>query len=287
MGDTLKDLTGQTFQYLTVLERTDNMVFKDNKIKVRWLCECVCGKRVVKYSRALKVTDKPVSCGCMTPKQESKYDLEGLTVGFLTVIKKTTQKGSNRDFLWECLCECGNTLLLKSQMLRAGDKKSCGCKTKAETSGTHGMYGTPSHNSWRTMRERCLKPSHKSYEYYKDVPIDPEWIESFEAFYRDMGDRPEGKTLDRIDNSLGYCKENCRWATDSEQQQNKRPNYINKHKGLAGVGASGDKFQARIRHEGVREYLGTFDTPEEANEAYNKRGLELLGDAWVYKGAPE
>lgn len=287
MGDTLKDLTGQTFQYLTVLERTDNMVFKNNKIKVRWLCECVCGKQVIKYSRALKVTDKPVSCGCMTPKPKAKYNLEGQVVGFLTVIDKSSTKGAHRNLLWNCICECGKTLLISTAMLVNNEKKSCGCKTKAETSGTHGMHRTPTWISWSSMRQRCTKEYHKSYEYYKDVPIDKEWLVSFEAFLRDMGERPDGMTLDRIDNSLGYNKENCRWATDSEQQQNRTPNYINKHKGLAGVGASGSKFQSRIRYNGVTEYLGTFETPEEANDAYNKRGLELLGDAWVYKGAPE
>lgn len=207
MGDTLKDLTGQTFQYLTVLERADNIVFKNNKIKVRWLCECVCGKQVVKYSRALKVIDKPVSCGCMTPKKPLKYDLTGQQFGFLTVTSRSDVKNDNRNYFWSCQCECGQEVLVLTHNLMNNEKKSCGCKTKAETSGTHGMHRTP--------------------------------------------------------------------------------NYINKHKGLVGVGASGSKFQSRIRYNGVTEYLGTFETPEEANDAYNKRGFELLGDAWVYKGAPE
>lgn len=287
MGDTLKDLTGQTFQYLTVLERADNIVFKNNKIKVRWLCECVCGKQVVKYSRALKVIDKPVSCGCMTPKKPLKYDLTGQQFGFLTVTSRSAVKNDNRNYFWSCQCECGQEVLVLTHNLMNNEKKSCGCKTKAETSGTHGMHRSPTWISWSSMKQRCTKEYHKSYPYYKDVPIVDEWLDSFESFLRDMGERPEGMTLDRVDNSLGYCKENCRWATDSEQQQNRTPNYINKHKGLAGVGASGSKFQSRIRYKGVTEYLGTFETPEEANDAYNKRGFELLGDAWVYKGAPE
>mgnify|MGYP001964621175 CR=1 FL=1 len=134
------------------------------------------------------------------------------------------------------------------------------------------------------MRERCTKEYHKSYERYKDKEVDPKWLESFEAFYEDMGDRPEGTTLDRIDNSLGYFKENCRWSTTSVQQQNKEPNFVNKNKGLAGVFESKGRFCARIRYNGTREYLGTFSTPEEANEAYNKKGLEIFGDTWVYKG---
>lgn len=207
----------------------------------------------------------------------------GMKVGFLEVVAET-DKRIRRNKVWVCKCVCGNEIDVSAAVLKAGDKKSCGCKTKAETVGSHGMHGTPTHNSWRTMRERCTKEYHKSYEKYKDIPVDPEWLDSFEAFYKDMGERPEGMTLDRIDNSLGYCKENCRWADASTQQQNKSPNYINKNKGLAGVFESNGKFCARIRYDGKREYLGTFDTPELANEAYNRRGYEIFGDAWVYKG---
>jgi len=207
----------------------------------------------------------------------------GTKVGFLEVIAETPER-IRRNKLWLCRCECGSEVLVSTPMLRAEEKKSCGCKTKAETSGTHGMHGTPTHTSWRTMRERCTKEYHKSYERYKDKEVDPKWLESFEAFYEDMGDRPEGTTLDRIDNSLGYFKENCRWSTTSVQQQNKEPNFVNKNKGLAGVFESKGRFCARIRYNGTREYLGTFSTPEEANEAYNKKGLEIFGDTWVYKG---
>ncbi len=282
-GENFKDLTGQKFQYLTVLERAENYVGRNGKIKVRWKCLCDCGKEVIKYSRDLKLTDKPVSCGCMTKKPESKYRLEGQIVGFLKVIQKSKTKVDRRGLLWQCVCECGTEVLVSTAMLVNNEKKSCGCKTKAETSGTHGMHGTPTHTSWRTMRERCTKEYHKSFDRYKDKKVDPEWLESFEAFYRDMGERPEGTTLDRIDNKLGYYKENCRWATASQQQQNKQPNKINKNKGLAGVFESNGKFCARIRYNGQREYLGTFNTPEEANAAYNAKGLEIFGDEWVNK----
>lgn len=282
-GENFKDLTGQKFQYLTVIERTENYVGSDGKIKVRWRCLCDCGKETIKYSRALKLTDKAVSCGCMAKKQESKYNLEGQTVGFLKVIEKSTNKGRNRGFLWLCVCECGTEVFIETAMLVNNEKKSCGCKTKAETSGTHGMYGTPTYVSWNSMRERCTKEYHKSFERYKDKEIDPEWLESFEAFYKDMGERPEGMTLDRINNELGYNKENCRWATLSQQQQNKTPNKINKNKGLAGVYGSNGRFCARIRYNGQREYLGIFNTPEEANAAYNARGLQIFGDEWIIK----
>ena len=281
-----KDLTGEKFQYLFVSSRAENAVSKSGKIKARWNCTCDCGEVCIKSTSDLRHKTKVISCGCKT-KPKPIYDLTGMEVGFLTVLYQTENKsGSSRSLLWASQCECGNIVEVSSAMLRAGDKKSCGCKTKAETSGSHGMYRTPTWISWNSMIERCTKEHHKSYDRYSKVEIDPKWLESFENFFIDMGERPNDMTLDRIDNNLGYSKENCRWATRTTQQQNKRPNYINKNKGLAGVGTCGKKFAARIKHNGVREYLGSFDTPEEANEAYNKRGYEIFGDLWVYKGAP-
>jgi hypothetical protein len=206
----------------------------------------------------------------------------GFRVGFLEVISET-DKRLRRYVLWDCKCQCGKHILVTSGALKAGDKKSCGCKTKAETSGTHGLYGTKTHNSWRTMRDRCLSPTHKSYEHYKDVPVDARWVGSFEAFYADMGERPNGTTLDRIENSLGYTKNNCRWANAMIQNQNKVPRHRNKHNGLTGVSQSGTKWRARLTFNGVIHRLNGFDTAIAANAAYNALGVSLAGEHWVYK----
>jgi hypothetical protein len=205
----------------------------------------------------------------------------GNKVGFLTVIRETDER-LRRNILWECVCDCGTFVLVSTTLLRREEKKSCGCKTKAETSGTHGMYGTPTYRTWMSMIQRCTKPYHKSYEVYKNFKIDPKWM-VFTGFFEDMGVRPEGHTLDRINGELGYNKENCRWATLSQQQQNKRPNKLNRNKGLAGVAERNGRFCAKIRYDGQREHIGTFDTPEEANEAYNARGREIFGKEWVDK----
>lgn len=143
----------------------------------------------------------------------------------------------------------------------------------------HGMYGTPTHNTWRTMRDR-LKPSHKSYKYYEGVDIDPRWEASFGEFLLDMGERPEGMTLDRKDTSKGYWKWNCRWATGSQQQQNKNPSKRNTT-GYAGVTFGRDRYVARVRHKGKKVYAGCFKTALEAALAYEAKGLELYGSEWV------
>jgi hypothetical protein len=128
------------------------------------------------------------------------------------------------------------------------------------------------------MQDRC-KPYHKSYEYYKDVAIDPKWLDSFEAFLEDMGERPEGMTLDRKDGKLGYNKDNCRWADASTQQQNKRVSQKNAT-GYPGVTFGNDRYTARIRHKSVKLYVGCFLTALQAALAYDKKGKELFGDEW-------
>jgi hypothetical protein len=88
---------------------------------------------------------------------------------------------------------------------------------------SHGMYGTRENKSWSTMIERCTNQKSKSYSDYgaRGITICDRWMK-FENFFADMGVRPEGKTLDRKENSLGYGPENCKWSTAKEQQNNRR-----------------------------------------------------------------
>jgi hypothetical protein len=88
---------------------------------------------------------------------------------------------------------------------------------------SHGMYKTPTYNSWRAMLARCTSKSHRQYMDYggRGITFCREWS-TFEGFFADMGTRPEGKTLDRTDPDGNYEKANCRWATRLEQNQNKR-----------------------------------------------------------------
>lgn len=140
----------------------------------------------------------------------------------------------------------------------------------------HGMYGTPTHNSWRTMVDRCTRGLDKNYT---GVSVDESWL-SFDAFFSDMGVRPNGMTLDRKDFTKGYSKDNCRWASQSVQQQNKAPSKRNRN-GFPGVFKSHNKFMARIQVDGKKIYLGTFKTAVEAHNVYDAKGRELFGDEWV------
>jgi hypothetical protein len=86
---------------------------------------------------------------------------------------------------------------------------------------------------WQNMIRRCYEPNKKDYKNYggRGIGVCSRWLESFENFYVDMGDCPEGMTLDRKNNDGNYCKENCRWATKIEQMNNKRSNVWKEYKG--------------------------------------------------------
>ncbi len=98
---------------------------------------------------------------------------------------------------------------------------SCGCKPNAR-SRKHGMVGTPEYEAWSQMKKRCTNPKHKYWHRYggRGITVCERWQE-FENFYSDMGDRPEGKQLDRLDNDKGYSPDNCRWVTSKENNNNR------------------------------------------------------------------
>ena len=93
---------------------------------------------------------------------------------------------------------------------------------------THGMTKTREYAAWRGLKQRCLNPKDKSYYRYggRGITVCQEWIDSFETFYRDMGPKPKGMSIDRINTLEGYSPENCRWATIQEQQRNMRSSKI-------------------------------------------------------------
>ena len=126
---------------------------------------------------------------------------------------------------WLCRCECGKEKPVRVSDLRNGQSHSC-VKCARVAQGTHGKTDTPEYRVWAGIKQRCHNPNDTGYARYGAIGITvcDEW-QSFEAFYRDMGQKPSPKhTLERLDNSLGYSKENCTWATWKEQARNKRTN---------------------------------------------------------------
>jgi len=177
-----------------------------------------------------------------------KYDISKIIVTkmhLLTILEEGRPRkfssGNKRTVL--CLCDCGNKREVYLNWILSGVTKSCiDClkhvRPKIDVSKFKalGMNWMPERRCWLGMKARCINIKNPAYKNYGGggITICQEWVDSFEVFLRDMGLRPSAKhSIERIDNNLGYNKTNCRWATKTEQNRNKRGVIIIEYKGVS------------------------------------------------------
>lgn len=158
---------------------------------------------------------------------QEKHNLVGKRFGRLTVVSWSGRDRGNNA--WNCVCDCGNHIIARSSPLGAGGVKSCGCLAReTKSSFRHGMAGkgkkkSPTYSSWSHMKSRCQDEKHDRFKDFggRGITICEEWND-FCKFLSDMGERPKGTTLGRINKAQGYSPSNCKWMTSEELSKGKR-----------------------------------------------------------------
>lgn len=163
-----------------------------------------------------------------------KLKVVGLKFGRLTVLSELPERDRQGKVVVECKCDCGNTVPVRSSMLKSGLTKSCGCLQKEITgerskidNRTHGFAKTSTYVTYYMMLNRCNNPKSKPYPHYggRGIKVCERWMQSFENFLEDMGERPSANlSLERKNNDGDYELSNCKWADRYEQANNKSNN---------------------------------------------------------------
>lgn len=148
-----------------------------------------------------------------------RLDLIGKVFGQWTVLFES-KRSKDKKTMWQCLCSCGTEKPVKAYTLLKGTSVSCGCTSRT----IHGLsQNCSTYTSWAAMKKRCLNPKTAFWDDYggRGIIVCDRWM-NFKNFYEDMGLKPEGLSLDRIDNDKGYYPGNCKWSTSIEQRANQR-----------------------------------------------------------------
>ncbi len=204
-------------------------------------------------------------------------DLTGNKYGSLTVIEVTKERRRNA-IVWLCKCDCGNTHKVVGIDLTIGDVKSCGCQQYLPK---HGMCKSVEYTAWRGMRRRCFLEKDPEYFRYggAGITVCDRWLDSFENFFSDMGERPEGFSLDRINSSGDYEPDNCRWADNTTQSYNQKLSKRNTS-GVAGVRYNEkiNKWRVRICKKNKLLFNKHYEDYDEAVKVRQQLEIKYYGE---------
>lgn len=218
-----------------------------------------------------------------SPKGIPQFPAElqiGKRYGRLTVVSISGINNSGAKMLL-CICDCGNKKIATVSNLKHQHVTSCGCGRReitAKRSLKHGLCYTPEYRCWAEIKKRCYNQNHKFYSHYgaRGISMCDRWRYSFESFLSDMGPKPPSMdSIDRRDNDKGYSPDNCRWATITEQQNNKRSNRVLEFKGKRMTLAQWGR-HLNVPRERLNRRLNAGYTVEQilTQKIYERRGLK-------------
>lgn len=275
-------MINKKFNYLTVVEYIGNI----NHRKF-YKCICDCGKETKASGTKLR-NNKTKSCGCLLRDihESSSSNWVGKKFNRLTILKSyNKEKYKDREFL--CVCDCGNKKITTIASLKKGSTKSCGCLRKEKMSKAMTTYGLSSNDlyrEWQSIKTRCTNPNSKAYKRYgkRGIDISDEWKNNPEKFISDIinniGERPEGKTLDRIDNNKGYSITNVKWSTPLEQAHNRE------HKKYWGIELKNKKYRVFLTRDGKKRrsyfFFGKIEDAVEIRDQWLKE-YEEDKEKWI------
>lgn len=279
--------TGDRYGMLTVVEELPHTIDTQQKKQRVFKLVCDCGEFVIRQRISLR---QSASCGCR--RLGRSIDLTGKRFGKLVAKYNTLEKTKIGSYIWNCQCDCGKEINLACSRLVHEGKDDCGCSFVESKSPTakvklvsprmskHGMTGTPTYRSWSKL---CSRTRSEEYaEWHGDVTICDRWDTtkggSFENFLEDMGERPEGMTINRINGAKCYSKETCEWASLSLQSFDQKRKKQNKS-GRSGVNWRADRevWEARIGVNNEIKILYYGPSFEDAVSAREEAELKYYG----------